>query len=129
MGELIQIVGAGLILAILMVHLRGSYPAMAVGVVLLFAFGVLLFLIPQLARLVGLFTTLGRRADVAGIYLDIALRSIGIAYLAALGSQMSKDAGEQAIATVIEFGGKIIILVLALPIVAAIMETLVRLLP
>lgn len=124
-----QIVGIGLVLTLLMVHLRGTYPAMALGVVLLFVFGVLLFLMPELGRLIGLFADLGRRADVDGVYLDIALRAIGIAYLSAMGSQVSRDAGEQAIATVIEFGGKILILILALPIVAAIVQTLVRLLP
>jgi len=124
-----QIVGAGLILAVLLVHLRGPYPAMAIGVAMLFVFGVLLFVMPELGRLMRLFGDLARRVDVEGLYLDIALRAIGIAYLSALGSQMSRDAGEQAIAAVIEFGGKILILVLALPIVAAIMQTLMRLLP
>lgn len=129
MSDMIQIVGSGIVLAVLLVHLRGTYPAMAVGVVFLFAFGILLFLMPELARVIRLFADLGRRAQVDGFYMDIALRSIGIAYLTTLGAQVSKDAGEQVIATVIEFGGKILILVLALPIVAAIMETLVRLLP
>lgn len=129
MAEMAQIVGAGLVLAVLMAHLRGAYPAMALAVILLFVFGVLLFVLPELDRLIHLFGTLGRRADVDGIYLDIALRSIGIAYVSALGSQISRDAGEQAIATVIEFAGKILILILALPIVAAILQTLMRLLP
>ena len=75
------------------------------------------------------FYELGQRADLSGFYLGVILRSIGIAYLTALGAQVSKDAGEEAVALVIEIAGKIMILLISIPVVVAILDTLVGLLP
>lgn len=52
-----------------------------------------------------------------------------MAYLATFGAQLSKDAGEGSIAALIELAGKVLILVLAIPLFTALLETLLRLLP
>ncbi|MGQ0512778.1 SpoIIIAC/SpoIIIAD family protein, partial [Bacillus sp. D-CC] len=45
------------------------------------------------------------------------LTIIGIAYIAEFGAQITKDAGQGAIASKIELAGKILILVMAIPII------------
>ncbi|NLC37881.1 MAG: stage III sporulation protein AD, partial [Clostridia bacterium] len=51
------------------------------------------------------------------------------AYIAEFGAQVCRDAGETAIASRVEFAAKVLIIVLAIPIVVAILETIIRLLP
>ena len=57
------------------------------------------------------------------------LKIIGIAYIADFGAQVTRDAGEEAMASKIEMAGKVLILVMAIPIVTMIIETIIKILP
>jgi stage III sporulation protein AD len=68
-------------------------------------------------------------ANVNMVYVETILKIIGIAYIAEFGAQITKDAGQGAIASKIELAGKILIMVMAIPILTVIIETIIRLLP
>ena len=55
--------------------------------------------------------------------LHTAVKILGIAYLTDFGVNISKDAGQAAIAGALETGGRILILSCALPAVVALLET------
>lgn len=129
MSELARIIGVAIVLAMLLAFLRERYPSVAVQLVTAFIAGVLLMLIPSLGRIVGVFADLGRRAQVNVAYVDTVLRVIGVAYVASFGAQVCKDAKEEALGNVIELAGKVIIALLALPVLTGILDTLLRLLP
>lgn len=129
MSELARIIGVAIVLAMLLAFLRERYPSVAVQLVTVFIAGVLLMLIPSLGRIVGVFADLGRRAQVNVAYVDTVLRVIGVAYVASFGAQVCKDAKEEALGNVIELAGKVIIALLALPVLTGILDTLLRLLP
>ncbi|HBQ26733.1 MAG TPA: stage III sporulation protein AD, partial [Syntrophomonas sp.] len=57
------------------------------------------------------------------------LKILGVAYLGEFATAICQDAGEQAVAKKVEFASKIIIAVLALPIMIAILESLMQLMP
>jgi len=63
------------------------------------------------------------------VFLETILKIIGIAYIAEFGAQMTRDAGQGAIASKIELAGKVLILVMAVPIIQIIIETVIDLLP
>ena len=69
------------------------------------------------------------KANLESVYITTVLKVIGIAYIAEFGSQVCKDAGEGTIASKIELAGKILIMVLALPILTALMEAILKILP
>ena len=75
------------------------------------------------------FQELGNRAGINLIYVSTIFKVLGIAYLAEFSAQICRDAGSQAIAGKIELAGKVIILTLAIPILLAILEAIVALLP
>lgn len=124
---ILRIVGFGLTAMVLLVLLRKERPELAV--ILSLAAGVLIFLIilPQLASAIRLLQDLSVRAGVRLEYLDTLLKIIGIAYLAEFAAQVCRDAGESSIGTKIEVAGKVLILLLALPIVSAILDIILRL--
>lgn len=68
-------------------------------------------------------------ANVNMMYMETILKIIGIAYIAEFGAQLTKDAGQGAIASKIELGGKILILTMAIPILTVIIETVIGLIP
>lgn len=68
-------------------------------------------------------------ADLNMIYVKTILKIIGIAYIAEFGAQITKDAGQGAIASKIELAGKVLILLMAIPIITAIIKQVIGLLP
>ncbi len=68
-------------------------------------------------------------AKVNMVYVETILKIIGIAYIAEFAAQITKDAGQGAIASKIELGGKILILAMAIPILTVMIETIIKLIP
>ena len=57
------------------------------------------------------------------------MKIIGVAYWLILPLLSRQDAGESAIAKKVEFAAKVIVVVLAIPIMVAILESLMQLMP
>ncbi|MGX1431395.1 stage III sporulation protein AD [Cytobacillus horneckiae] len=68
-------------------------------------------------------------ANVNMVYLETILKIIGIAYIAEFASQITKDAGQGAMAAKIEMAGKIFILAMAIPILTVLIETIIQMIP
>jgi stage III sporulation protein AD len=83
----------------------------------------------KMGAIINLFRDLTHKAQVDELYLVTLLKILGIAYIAEFGAQICRDAGEGTIASKIELAGKILILLLALPIFTAVLQVVVRLLP
>ncbi|TCP52839.1 stage III sporulation protein AD [Tumebacillus sp. BK434] len=127
--EIIQIVGLGLAATILIVVLRGQSPQTAFLISLVTGVFIFIFLLDKISLVIHLLERLSVAAGVEMIFLQTILKIIGIAYIAEFGAQIAKDSGEGAIASKIELAGKILILVLALPIIQRIIELVMGLLP
>ncbi|GAV22376.1 stage III sporulation protein AD [Carboxydothermus pertinax] len=127
--EIGTIVGLGLIATTLALVVKRERPEIAV--LLSVATGVVVFLLlmDKIAAVVEVFTGLGERAGLNSLYLGIIFKIIGISYLAEFGAQICRDAGEGAIAQKIELAAKIMVIILAIPILMAVLETLLKLLP
>jgi stage III sporulation protein AD len=128
--EILQVVGIGIIASVVIVMVKQTQaPHSAILISMVVGIGIFLAMMPQITMVVNILQELSERAGVNKFYLEIIFRIIGIAYITEFGAQVCRDAGEGAVAARVEFAGKIIIMVLAIPIIAAIMESLVRLLP
>ncbi len=90
---------------------------------------IFLLLIDQISHIIQMIDSIARSANVNVMYVETILKIIGIAYIAEFGAQITKDAGQGAIASKIELGGKILILTLAIPIISVIIQTIISLLP
>lgn len=90
---------------------------------------IFIFLIDQLFAVVRMLERIAVNANLNLIYVETILKIVGIAYIAEFGAQITKDAGQGAIASKIELAGKILILAMAIPILQAIIETVIGLLP
>ncbi|KQL34040.1 MULTISPECIES: stage III sporulation protein AD [Bacillaceae] len=88
-----------------------------------------LFLLDKVQFLLEQIQKLANQASIKNVYVETLLKIIGIAYIAEFGVQITKDAGQGAIASKIELGGKVLILVLAIPILTALIETILSFLP
>lgn len=90
---------------------------------------IFLFLIDQVFQVIRMLERIAVNANVNLIYVETILKIVGIAYIAEFGAQITKDAGQGAIASKIELAGKILILAMAIPILTVIIETIINLIP
>lgn len=127
--EVMQITGLGLIATFLILILQEQKPAFALAVTVIVGSVIFIFLIDPIQEIFQLLNKLASDANINVVYVETILKIIGIAYIAEFGAQITKDAGQGAIASKIELAGKIIILGLAIPILKVIIETVLNLLP
>ncbi|MDQ0858440.1 stage III sporulation protein AD [Bacillus sp. V2I10] len=90
---------------------------------------IFLFLVDQVSQIITMIEKIALNANINMMYVETILKIIGIAYIAEFGAQLTKDAGQGAIASKIELGGKILILSMAVPILTVIIETIIGLIP
>lgn len=127
--EIAQIVGIALVTTIMLLILRQEKPVMAIVLSIVFSVVVFTFLMGKMSAIIEVLKDLTEKAQVNYFFLGTLLKILGVAYLGEFASAICQDAGEQAVAKKVEFAAKIIIAVLALPIMIAILESLMELLP
>lgn len=130
MEGLFVILGLALVGTILIVFIQDS-KIPGIGILISLFVGALIFLqvLPKITHIVSVFDELASRASLNKFYLATIFKIIGISYIAEFGAQVCRDAGQGAVATKVEFAAKVLVMVLAIPIIVAVLETVVRLLP
>ncbi|AQY40656.1 stage III sporulation protein AD [Bacillus thuringiensis] len=124
-----QIVGLGLVATFLAAVLN-QHKSSITSLFIVFVGSVMfLILIDQIHAILQMIERVASEAKVSNVYVETLLKIIGIAYIAEFGAQITKDAGQGAIASKIELAGKILILVMAIPILTVVIETILGFLP
>ncbi|MCK9314470.1 MAG: stage III sporulation protein AD [Methanocorpusculum sp.] len=127
--EIAQIVGLALVTTILLLILRQDKPVLAVLLSIVFSIIIFTLMMGKMASILNVMRELTRRAEVNYFFFATILKILGVAYLGEFAAAICQDAGEQAVAKKVEFAAKIVIAVLALPIMIAILESLMQLMP
>lgn len=112
---------AGALLAIQIKQVKSEF-----AVYICIAIGILVFMsvAGQLKSIVDTVKMLTKTIDLDNSYITILLKMLGITYVAEFSSGICKDAGFQTIASQIEIFSKISILVLSVPILVALIQTI-----
>ncbi|HZW84264.1 MAG TPA: stage III sporulation protein AD [Candidatus Deferrimicrobium sp.] len=127
--EIMQIVGLALVATILVVIIKNQRPELALQLSIVTGVIIFLLVVTKIKVVLDVLNDLALHAQVNSYYLTTVLKIVGVAYIAEFGAQICRDAGEGAIATKVEFAAKILVMVLALPIIVAVMESIIRLIP
>lgn len=127
--EIFKIVGIGIVATVLIVVLKNIRPEFALYISLITGVIIFSMILGELSYVIQTLNTLARRANVEFTYFSTILKIIGMAYVVEFGAQISRDAGEDSIAMKIELGGKVLIMVLAIPILLALMDLIIKILP
>ncbi|MBO9605629.1 MAG: stage III sporulation protein AD [Paenibacillaceae bacterium] len=127
--EIIQVVGLGLLAAVLALIVKEQKPVFAFLLAAFTGIVIFLFLLGKMASVLEVLEDLAIHAKVDPVFLKTVLKIIGIAYIAEFGAQIVRDAGQDAIAGKIELAGKILIMVMAIPIIKVVVETVINLMP
>ena len=127
--EILQIVGIGLVATFLILVLKAQKPEVALQISILTGIVVFMLVASKLAAVLELLEGYTRKVNIDLVYISTLLKIIGIAYIAEFGAEICKDAGEGAIASKIELAGKVIIVVLATPILTSLLDLIIMMMP
>ncbi len=86
-------------------------------------------ILTPLTSVIDVLRNLSIKANLEITYFTVILKIIGTAYIVEFGSQICRDAGQNSIAMKLELAGKITIMVLAIPILVALMDLITKILP
>ena len=127
MEQIVQITALCVTGAFLALVMRRGVPEFA----LLLAIGCVgvgfLFLAGPLEDLLAFLEELGERSGISLQLFTPLYKTVGIAVVVKLGGELCRDAGETAIAAVVELAGTICALLVALPLLRAVLSLILEL--
>lgn len=127
--DIVKIIGVGFVGLIVIIILKQYKPEFAIYVSLLVGTTILLLSLDKVNGIISLLTNLSNKANVNNQYLIILLKITGIAFLTEFAVSICNDSGESAIASKIDLGGKVIIIGMSIPIISALLELIIKILP
>lgn len=117
-----KVVGVALVAVAASLVLRAYRPELGLQIAVAAGVLILVLTLDELAAMSGFLGDVLGRFQIDTGYLKVMLKVIGVAYLAQFAADLCRDAGEGAVAGKVELAGRVLILALCLPVLAAILE-------
>ncbi len=122
--DIIRIALLGIVGSLLALKLKTYKPEFGVVLSLCLCLFFLFFAVEKLKQIIDFLNSIQSFMSVNPVYVAVLLKLIGIAYVCEFSSNLCKDAGYQSIATQVEIIGKLTILVVSMPIINTLLETI-----
>ncbi len=129
MDSLYKIIGVALITCIATLVVKPVRPDFAVFISIVGGIIILFMLAGYLTEIFDVFNQIFNFTNVNSSIYKIIFKIIGVGYLVEFTASLCADSGNSSLGDKVLLGGKIIILVMALPIVTSILEIVMELLP
>ena len=120
--EVLKIAALALCAVILIIVVKNFKPELGVLTAIACSVLMLYFLIDSIKYAFAYIADLYAGLETGKAYFPIIIKVLAIAYITEFTSQLCKDAGEGAIASKVELGGKIIIFCVAIPVFTSILS-------
>lgn len=127
--DIFQIVILAVVSTLIIIVLKVQRPEIALQISLITGVIIFLVVLGKTAAVIQLLKQYADKANIDMVYFSTLLKIIGIAYITEFGSEICKDAGEGAIASKVELAGKVIIIVLAVPIITSLLDLVISIMP
>ncbi|AID44952.1 stage III sporulation protein AD [Candidatus Arthromitus sp. SFB-mouse-Japan] len=124
--EIIKIAFFALIALFFIIIVQQSRKDLAVIISLFVGVSIFVFIFGKFNAIILFLQDMALKANINTVYLNIVLKILAISYIASFCSEICKDAGSNNIASKVEFGGKILILFLAVPILMAVLQSILN---
>ena len=129
MGEIIKIIGIGLIALVIIIILKQYKPEFAVYVSMIAGIFILFLALEKITGVINMLQAIADKTYINKNFLGILLKITGIAFLTEFAVSVCSDAGEKAIASKIEIGSKVVIITISMPIITSLLELIIEILP
>ena len=122
--SIIQICAAAVAGMLLAVQFKAQKPEY--GIYISIALSLLIFfsVLEKIETIAEVIRKIGAYISVDDMYMGTLFKMLGITYVAEFSSSICKDSGYQTIATQIEIFGKLAVMLLSMPILMALLDTI-----
>ena len=120
-AQIFQLVGIAFITAVAAILVKSTKPELAVVITIAGSIILLLFVLEVFRGSISLFTDIAQATGLDATIVKTLLKMIGIGYLVEFSAGILNDFGQNSLADKLIFCGKILILVLAVPILESIL--------
>ena len=127
--DIVKLIGIGLIALVIIIIVKQYKPEFAIYVSLAAGILILVMIMEKINSIISLLTTLSNKTAINNEFLVLLIKITGIAFLTEFTVSICKDTGETAIANKVDLGGKVLIISMSIPIIASLLETILKLLP
>ena len=127
--DIIKIIGVAFIAVIIIVILKQYRPEFAIYASIIAGVLILTLASGTLSGIIDMINSISSKTNINSKFLVILIKITGIAILTEFAVSICKDSGESAIASKVDIGGKIIIISMSIPIINALIDTVVKILP
>lgn len=122
--DIIKIAVLGIAGTLLGIMLKGQKKEYELFVTLGACLGIFYFIVTKLELVLNVISRMQDYVKIDTGYIGILMKMIGITYVAEFSSNLCRDAGYQAVAGQIEMFGKLSILVISMPVLLVLLETI-----
>ena len=127
--DIVKIIGVGFIAVIIIVILKQYRPEFAIYVSIIAGVMIILMITDSVSGIIQIMQDIASRTNINSGFLKILIKITGIAILTEFAVSICKDSGESSVASKIDIGGKVIIISMSIPIIRALLETVLKILP
>ena len=127
--DILRLCAIAVITTVLAVFLKQYKSALAIFVSLAGGIVLLLVAIPYMREIYLSAADFASRAGLDTLYIGAIIKVLFITFVTECTAALCRDAGESALAAKLEIAGKLMILALSLPIVSALFDTILSVLP
>ncbi len=127
MEEVFKIVAFCIVAVCLILVIKEQRKEIALLLTIFTSVCLLIFVVFKIESIFDLLSTLVDKSGINKDFLFIIIKITIIAYIIEFGKNICQDASQTAIATKLEMAGKVIIVVLSLPIISSLVNILVGL--
>ena len=122
--EIVKIIGVAFVTAISAILLRSTKPELSFAVTVVGVIVILVYLLDLLQSTVNVFASVASLTGLENGLIKILLKIVGVGYLTEFSAGILTDFGSGSLADKVTLGGKLIILILSLPIIESLLTLL-----
>ncbi len=122
--DIFKLLGFAVIATVLIVVIKEQRKEIALILSVFTAIAIIAYAMTQMSGVITMLESLIEKSGISKDFMLIIFKVIGIAYLVEFGKNICMDAGQSAIATKLEMAGKVMIVVLSVPLINALLSVI-----
>ena len=127
--DIVKVIGIGFFTLIITIILKEYKKEYAIYAVLIGGLIIIFYSMDTIKSIIDFINTLSNNQNYNSEFISLLLKITGISILTEYAVSICKDSGENSIANKIDFGGKVIVISLSIPVMQTTITTLTKLLP
>ena len=127
--ELLKIVGVGILISFIIVIVKQIKPEFAIATIVTGSVVMLVFILQYFTDILSVLNSIVQKTGINNELFYTVLKIVAVGYLIEFGANICNDSGNTGIGDKVILGGKLLILILSLPILTSLLDIVIGLIP